>query len=108
MVLPISKYNLNEVKEILSNIQRNQVKIIETPHFTKRSNSKKREKYCKPSIVYETLKTTQPVDIYDSNYDKFRIKYDHINSERYYIIIVVFIVSKNEIRLITTHPERKK
>ena len=107
MVLSISNYNLYEVKKILANIKKNKVKIIETPHFIKRSMSKNRKKYCKPSIVYKTLKYKQPIDIKDSDDSKFRIKYNHLNSDRYNIIIVILIVNKNEIKLITTHPEGK-
>jgi hypothetical protein len=107
-VLFIFNYNLEDVKKILENIQKNKVQIVESPHFIDRANSKKREKYCKPFIVHKTLKSKEPIDIKYSNDNKFRIKYDHINIETYYIIIVIFIVNENEIRLITTHPERKK
>nr|WP_302578893.1 hypothetical protein [Methanobrevibacter arboriphilus] len=108
MVLSIYKYNLEDVKKILEDIQKNKVKIVESPHFISRANSKKRKKYCEPFIVHKILKTKEPIDVEYSNDNKFRIKYDHIHIETYYIIIVIFIVNKNEIRLITTHPERKK
>jgi len=104
-VLSISNYNVKQVEAILENVREDRVNIIETQHFIDQATSKSRIKYCKPSIANKVLKTVKQIKVESSKDDKFKITYQHPNTEDYYLIIVMFIVNESEIRLITTHPE---
>lgn len=102
----IFDFDLQEVDKILQNIRNNNsVLIQETYHFKKQAEI---YKYCSYELTYELLQNNIPHDIEYSEDNKFKIRYLNPDNEKYYTCVVIFIIDKEKIRIITTHPERRK
>lgn len=102
----ILDFNLHEVDDILQNVRNtNNILIQNTSHFKKQA---KTYKYCSYDLTYELLQNHVPHDIKYSEDNKFKVRYLNPNNEKYYTCIVIFIVDNEKIRIITTHPERRK
>jgi len=80
------------------------VKIIDTPHYVEKSN----RKHCDYEWGYELLKNSSPLMVKYSKDNKFKLIYKNPKNERYNIVFVIFIMNHENIKLITTHPERRR
>ncbi|MDR0900119.1 MAG: hypothetical protein LBM26_00505 [Methanobrevibacter sp.] len=64
----------------------------------------KRE-YCSPELSYNILKKSIPLQIETPINNKFRVTFSHPDTNKYNLVIVIFIIDLNNIKLITTFPE---
>jgi len=78
------------------------VVITDSEHFLDSTN----RKYCEYGSIYELIRNHDPLNIKLSNDNKFIVVYKHPSNDRYYIIVVIFIRSLVEIRLVTTFPTK--
>jgi len=79
------------------------IKITESAHYIKRV---KRD-YCGSELSYNILNNSIPVYIKPPRNNKFRVAYLHPKTSKYNLVIVIFIIDLNNIKLITTFPESK-
>lgn len=63
--------------------------------------------YCSPELSYNLLKKSIPLYIKLSTNNKFRVTYSHPDTSKYNLVIVIFIIDLDNIKLITTFPESK-
>jgi hypothetical protein len=67
------------------------------------------KKYCNHEMTYALLNEHIEVDIkYQEDRDTFKIWYLHPSNPKYYVCFAIAIKNFHEIRLVTTHPERRK
>ena len=87
---------------IIKNIKNDKyINIIETEHFLTRTD----RKYCSYRLTYNLLKTQYPLRIEYQEFNKFKLFYPHPDSNKYNLILIIFIESIDEIRILTTFPE---
>ncbi|MDR3290817.1 MAG: hypothetical protein LBT10_01575 [Methanobrevibacter sp.] len=99
------KFTESEMEGILQKLRnKKNVNISKSSHFIKRI--KEREKYCNYDTIYNIINNSVPLNIEFSEDNKFRITYEH--TDNYNLVVVIFIKSISEIRLVTTFPEEKE
>ncbi|MDR1818909.1 MAG: hypothetical protein LBR15_01490 [Methanobrevibacter sp.] len=67
----------------------------------------RKHKYCSYELIYKLIKEHVEVNIENPTDNKFKVRYLHPDTNKYYVCIVLFINDLNSIRIITTHPERR-
>jgi len=89
---------------ILTKLRNNEsVTITESFHYVKRA---KRD-YCSSKLSYNVLKKHIPLFIKPSKKNKFRITFSHLETNKYNLVIIIFIETLDKIRLVSTFPESK-
>jgi len=87
---------------ILKNIKNEKyINIVETNHFLLRTE----RKYCNYKIIFNLLKTQFPLKIECQEINKFKLFYPHPKSNKYNLILIIFIEKLDKIRILTTFPE---
>ena len=95
-------FDESDVLTILKDIRNNKhINIVETNHFLLRTD----RKYCSYKLIYRLLKTQFPLRIGFQEFNKFKLFYPHPENNKYYLILIIFIESRNEIQILTTFPE---
>lgn len=101
----IINYTIEQTCQILENLRNNNdIEITDTPHYIHKSE----RKHCKYEWGYDLLKNIKPSSIQYSKDNKFKLIFKHPESQKYNLVLVIFIINETHIRLITTHPERRK
>ncbi|KZX15222.1 hypothetical protein MBCUT_16820 [Methanobrevibacter cuticularis] len=92
------------MENILTRLRGNElINITESSHYIKRV---KRD-YCGSELSYNILKKSIPLYIKSPINSKFRVTYSHPDTSKYNLVIVIFIIDLDNIKLITTFPESK-
>ena len=92
------------MENILTKLRSNDsINITESSHYIKRV---KRD-YCSTELSYNILNKSIPLYIKHPINNKFRVTYSHPDTSKYNLVIVIFIIDFNNIKLITTFPELK-
>ena len=101
----VIKYSISDMESILEKLRNNEhVIITDSEHFL--DNTKR--KYCEYDTVYNLIKNDLPVYMKLSKNNKFLVFYNHPESDKYHVKVVIFIKNLDEIRLVTTFPTERR
>jgi len=78
--------------------------ITDSEHFLDNTT----RKYCNYDKVYSLIKNELFIHLEPSGDNKFLLIYNHPESDKYHVKVVIFIKSLDEIRLVTTFPTEKR
>ena len=101
----VIKYVLNDMESILERLRNKEhIIITDSEHFL--DNTKR--KYCEYGVVYSLIKNDLPIYMKLSKNNKFLVFYNHPESDKYHVKVVIFIKNLDEIRLVTTFPTERR